>query len=48
MNKLAYDMEEAGRDDILAEKEICTRESMQAFLDQQMEYLQFGIDEMMP
>ncbi|CAD6574289.1 MAG: hypothetical protein CYPHOPRED_005400 [Cyphobasidiales sp. Tagirdzhanova-0007] len=48
MSKLATEIEEAGRDDILAEKDVCNKESMQKFVNEQIEYLQFGIEEMMP
>lgn len=47
MTKLAQQIEDGSRDDVDAEKDVCNRPMMQAFVDEQVKYLQHGIDEMM-
>lgn len=47
MRKLAQEIENASKDDIDAEKDCCNRNTMQAFFDEQVKYLQHGINEMM-
>lgn len=47
MSKLAQQIEDASKDDVDAEKDVCNRPMMQAFVDEQLKYLQHGIKEMM-
>lgn len=46
MTKLAQQIEDASRDDVDAEKDVCNRPMMQAFVNEQVEYVQHGINEM--
>lgn len=47
LEKLAAQIEGDSKDDIDAEEEVCTKGTMQSFVDDQAKYLQHGIDEMM-
>ncbi|KAL7008894.1 hypothetical protein EMMF5_001641 [Cystobasidiomycetes sp. EMM_F5] len=46
MNMLAKRLEDESKDDVYAEKEVCSKQSMQAFVDEQEAYLRHGIKEM--
>jgi len=47
MTLLANKIDEESKDDVNAVKDVCNKETMQAFLDEQVKYLQHGINEMM-
>lgn len=47
MSKLAQQIEDASKDDVDAERNVCDKPMMQAFVDEQVKYLQHGINEMM-
>lgn len=44
---LANKIDEESKDDVDAVKDVCNKKTMQAFLDEQVKYLQHGINEMM-
>lgn len=47
MNLLASKIDEESKDDVHALKDVCNKDTMQAFVDEQIKYLQHGINEMM-